>query len=128
MKKLHALLLVALVVALSACVPTAEWLRDQLDTGAGATLDFVEGGVAFDPGPAVAFDVHVSLRGEGLALLEGAPEACEVTPDARYIDCPFVEVREVLVIPVTGKGVLGSAKYVRQPGSLAWEWAYTPVQ
>lgn len=122
------LLLAALVaLALSACAPAADWLRDRLDSGEGATLTFIEHGVQFDPGQSTAFGVHVTLRGEGLALFDSQP-ACEVSEDAQYIDCSLGDVTSPVTVSLTGRGVIGSATYTRAPDSLAWLWSYTPVQ
>jgi len=120
------LLAVLLAAALSACTPAAGWLRDRLDSGEGATLAFVEHGVQFDPGGSTAFGVHVTLRGESLALLDSQP-ACEVSEDTQYIDCSLGDVTSPVTVSLTGRGVIGSATYTRAPDSLAWLWAYTPL-
>lgn len=122
-----ALLVTAL--ALSACAPAAEWLRDQLDSHEGATLDFLPegGGVVFDPDGRAAYGVHITLRGEGLVLADGQEE-CFVSEDARYVDCDYALVTSPQVVYLTGSGVIGSAAFTREPDSIAWVWAYTPVQ
>lgn len=126
------LAIVALLVtalALSACAPAAEWLRGQLDSHEGATLDFLPegGGVVFDPDGRAAYGLHITLRGTDLALSEGQ-DACVVSEDARYVDCDYALVTEPVVVLLSGSGVIGSAVFTRAPGSLAWVWAYTPVQ
>lgn len=120
--------LAVLAIALSACAPAAGWLRDQLDTGGGATLTYVEGGVRFDPGSAPAFDVHVTLRASVRGIvLNGAPASCVVDETERYVDCSLGRVSVPVDVLVSGVGIIGSATYTRAAGSLAWEWAYTPV-
>ncbi len=121
------LLAVVLALALSACAPAADWLRDRLDSGEGATLTFVEHGVQFDPGGATAFGVHVTLRGTDLVLLDSL-DVCVVDETNRYIDCSFGRVSVPVSVHLTGHGVIGSATYTRAPDSLAWLWAYTPVE
>ncbi|MCZ2110973.1 MAG: hypothetical protein LC118_15625 [Dehalococcoidia bacterium] len=118
--------LLALALVATACAPAASWLRDRLDSGEGATLTFVERGVQFDPGGATAYGVHITLRGENLEFLDG-PDTCEVNDTAQYLDCSMAAVHQPVTVHLTGKGVLGSATYTRTPDSLAWLWAYTPV-
>ena len=122
-RRVLALALVAL--ALSACAPAAGWLRDQLDSG-DAILAYAEGGVLFDPLTAPAYQVHVTLRGEGLELVR--PEGpCSVSEDARYVDCSLGTVTSPALIEVHGHGVIGSATYTREPSGISWQWAYTPM-
>lgn len=120
---------IALVLLLASCAPAAGWFRDQLDSHEGATLVLVEGGAVFDPDGRPAYEVHLTMRSAGsdLALAGDHPE-CAVSEDARYLDCDFPVVTDPLRIEFTGSGVIGSASYVRQPGSLGWLWAYTPVE
>lgn len=122
-------ILLALLLLLTSCAPAAGWLRDQLDSHEGATLELVEGGVVFDPGGRAAYEVHLTLRSVGRDLvLTGDHPECAVSGDSRYLDCDFSVVLEPTVVEFTGSGVIGSANYVRQPGSLGWLWAYTPVE
>lgn len=126
---LRVLALLLVTLALSACAPAAEWLRGQLDSHEGATLDFLPegGGVVFDPDGRAAYGLHITLRGTDLALSEGQG-ACIVSEDARYVDCDYEVVSEPVVVLLSGSGVIGSAVFTRAPGSIAWVWAYTPVQ
>lgn len=121
-----ALLLAA--VTLSACVPAADWLRDQLDSG-DATLEFTETGVAFNPGATPAYEVHITLRAKGDDLqLVNNNLNCEVSDNLRYVDCDIPVAASTVRVDVTGTGYIGSATYVRVPGSIEWRWAYTPVE
>lgn len=119
-------LALAILLALSACTPAAAWLRDRLDSG-DATLAYVEHGVQFDPAGAAAYGVHLTLRGTDLVLIDG-PESCVVDETAAYLDCSLGTVLVRVTVHLSGRGVIGSATYTRAPNSLAWLWAYTPIE
>lgn len=119
-------MLIVVVAALGACTPIASWVRDNLDTGAGATLVYAQGGLVFDPGPLPAYQAHFTARGEDLTPLDASLE-CEVHAEGRYLDCALGTVATPVFVHMSGRGVIASVMYTREPTGLAFEWAYTPV-
>lgn len=119
-------LVIITALALTACAPFGNWWLDRLDSG-DATLNYADRGLVFDPLEAPAYDARLSARGTELDLTEPREE-CEVSEDGRRISCELGTVTAPAFIGMTGKGVIASVRYTREPAGTDWLWAYTPAQ
>lgn len=108
----------ALLLALGACAPLAQFGRDLIDTPDGATLTYVYRdadvlpGLRFDPGDSPALGAVLIITGSSLALLtvpDGA--TCEATETS--IDCRWPAITEPATVNLTGRGVLAYISWRR---------------
>lgn len=114
--------LIALIAALglfTACAPVAQVIVDAIDSSDGATLAYVERGIEFDPGPAVALGVIVRAEGGNLALLE-VPDGARCTLEAERLDCRLGDRSEPVTIRITGQGVVANATWRRAGSSTVY--------
>lgn len=119
-------LIIITAMLLAACAPFGNWWLDRLDSG-DATLNYAEGGLIFDPLEAPAYDARLSARGSELDLTTPRND-CEVSEDRQRIACELGTITAPEFVGMTGKGVIASVRYTREPDSLDWLWAYTPAQ
>lgn len=103
---------VALALLLTSCAPAAAYFRDLIERADGATLTYLEDGLGFDSGPAVAVSVIVVAVGNELVLVE-APEGATCSLDADMLTCLLGDVEGRTAILLTGGDVLANATYRR---------------
>lgn len=116
----------ALVLALSACAPVAQFARDLVDTSDGARLSYLFRsettlpGLVFDAGPAPALGAILIARGSELEVL-GIPEGvtCNATPE--IVDCRLGDVTGRAFVFLTGRGVLASVTYRREGATTVYQ-------
>ncbi len=128
----RALLALALAVALTACLPFAQFARDLMATSDGATLSYAfrtpttDPGLRFDPGGRPALGVILDATGTNLTLLSApATATCVLDDDRRGLNCRLGLVLEPVTVHLTGSGVLGFATYRREGISTPYR-VFTP--
>lgn len=113
------LILVALLL-LSSCAPVASVGRDVVERTDGATLAYVDQGLAFDAGETTAFGVILVARGEQLVLL-ASPEGATCSVEADVLDCRLGDVTGVATVNLTGLSVVASATYRRDGANAVYQ-------
>lgn len=113
--------LAVLVLLVGACAPIAGGAAGLIEKNDGAALTYVlatqEGGpgLAYDPGPMLARGVIIRAEGDDLQLLS-VPEGATCTVTTTTLDCRTPIVDEVIIIGLTGQGVVANATW-RRAGS-----------
>ncbi|WP_157442558.1 hypothetical protein [Deinococcus misasensis] len=102
---------------LGACAPIQQVTPNVIDSTFGdeATLSFIQGGVAFDPGGKPALGAIVVLQGQGLKTLD-VNSPCKSNPSNTELDCALGDVTAVQTLKLSGKDVTASVSY-RRAGS-----------
>ena len=122
-------LALAAVIALTGCLPFAQFARDLLDSSDGATLTYVMRspetlpGLRFDPDGRPALGVVLVATGSDLTFLGVSAPARDgfgcALDDARVtLDCRLGDVTEPITVYLTGAGVLADASYRREGSSV----------
>lgn len=113
-------LILVVLLFLASCAPVATVGRDLVERTDGATLTYVEQGLAFNSGEATAFGVILVARGEQLVLL-AAPEGASCSIDADVLDCRLGDVTGVTTVNLTGLSVVASATYRRDGANAVYQ-------